>query len=128
MVEEHQSAQQEAPSPDDQPIQQPAPDIQSHKAMAIIGYIVPFLFFVPLLSEAKNNPYARFHAHQQLNLLLLWVLGHVAASVLSVILIGLLLYPLVMVTGIVLMIIGISTAARGEMKPLPLIGKFQLLQ
>ncbi|PIT97728.1 MAG: hypothetical protein COT71_04580 [Candidatus Andersenbacteria bacterium CG10_big_fil_rev_8_21_14_0_10_54_11] len=29
--------------------------ISSHKAVAVIGYIIPLLFFIPLVSEAKRN-------------------------------------------------------------------------
>ena len=46
--------------------------ISDHKMYAILGYILPFLFFLPLLSESsKNNPFARFHANQQLILLII---------------------------------------------------------
>jgi len=39
-------------------------DVQANKAMAIIGYILPFLFFIPLVTDAKTSPFARFHANQ----------------------------------------------------------------
>lgn len=99
-----------------------------HKAIAIVGYIIPVLFFIPLLSEAKNNAYAKFHANQQMNLLLWWVVGHVVAAILMFILIGALLYVVVYVGGVIFLVMGVINAANGQMKPLPLIGKIQLIK
>jgi len=99
-----------------------------HKVMAIIGYILPILFFIPLVTDAKNNQFARFHANQQLNLLLFAVIGNIVASVTVVIAIGVLLYPVVQIASLVFMIMGIINAAKMEMKPLPLIGKFNLIK
>lgn len=95
------------------------------KAFAILGYIIPLLFFIPLLTEAKNNPAAKFHANQQLNLLLFWV----AINVLAMIpILGWILYPFAVIAGFILMIIGIMNVAKDQQKPLPLIGGIHLLQ
>lgn len=99
-----------------------------HKAIAIVGYIIPILFFVPLLSEAKKNAYAKFHANQQLNLLLWWVVGHIVAAILMIIIIGALLYVVVYIGGVIFMVMGVINAANERMKPLPLIGKIQLIK
>jgi len=46
-------------------------DAESNKALAIVGYIIPILFFIPLINESsKNSPFAKFHANQQLVLLI----------------------------------------------------------
>lgn len=102
-------------------------DVEKNKAMAIVGYIIPILFFIPLVSDAKNSPFAKFHANQQLNLLLFWVVGEIAATVLTFVLIGFLIFPIVMIAGVVFMIMGIINASKGEMKALPLIGGFKLI-
>jgi len=102
-------------------------DVEKNKALAIVGYIIPILFFVPLVSDAKNSPYAKFHANQQLNLLLFWVIGWVAGAILMFVLIGFLVYFLVWIGGLIFMIMGIINAAQGTMKPLPLIGGFKLI-
>ncbi len=116
-----------------QPVQPAAPqgnqsDAEKNKAMAIIGYIIPILFFIPLVTDAKNSPFAKYHANQQLNFLLFAVVGYIISSILMVILIGFLLYFLVMIASIVFMIMGIINAAKGEMKPLPLIGGINIIK
>lgn len=103
-------------------------EIDDHKALAIIGYIIPILFFVPLITDAKNNKFAKYHANQQLNLLLFFLIGHVAAMILTFVLIGLLLFPIVYVGGFILIVMGAINAANGVMKPLPVIGKIQLIK
>ena len=120
--------QQSGPTPP-----QPSPPTSGgnnqHKTVAILGYILPFLFFIPLLSdEAKNNKFAKYHANQQLNLLLWWVIGNILASVLMFIMIGVLLYPIIYIGGVILLILGVINASNGENKPLPLIGKIELLK
>ena len=104
-----------------------ASDVEKNKAMAIVGYIIPILFFVPLVSDAKNSPFAKFHANQQLNFLLFLVVGQIVGGILTFILIGILVLFLVWVGYIVFLIMGIMNASKGEMKELPLIGGFKLI-
>lgn len=122
--EMHTSQSGNAPKPP-MPAATPA---NEHKVWAIVGYIIPILFFIPLVTEAKNDPFAKYHANQQLNLLLFWVVGQVAASVLAIILIGLIIGPLVVLGGIIFMIMGVMNAVNNKMKPLPLIGRWQLIK
>lgn len=103
-------------------------DAEKNKAMAIIGYIIPILFFIPLVTDAKDSVFAKYHANQQLNFLLFAVVGYIVSSILMVVLIGFLLYFLMMIASIVFMIMGIINAAKGEMKPLPLIGGINLIK
>lgn len=108
---------------------QGSPSVDKHKALAIIGYILPILFFLPfLMEEGKKSAFARFHANQQLNLLLFGVVGQIAAMVLTAVVIGVFLFPIVVIASLVFMIMGIINAANGNMKPLPLIGGFTLIK
>lgn len=85
--------------------------------MAIVAYI---LFFIPLLTDAKNDPFVKYHIKQGLVLFISWV----AVSVLSWI------PPIMFISWIlhlaltVLFVIGILHAINGEEKPLPFIGQF----
>ena len=111
--------------------QTPGDDISEHKLYAILGYILPFLFFLPLLQESsKHNAFARFHANQQLILLIGWAALYVVGNMLVMILymMGVFLLPLLNLAFLVLAILGIIHAAQGQMKELPVIGKFRLLK
>jgi len=90
---------------------------EKNTAMAIIAYII---FFVPLLTDVKNDPFVRYHVRQGLILFIFWIIVSFVQWI----------PPLYMITWIlhlgllVLLIIGIIHAANGEKKPLPIIGKF----
>lgn len=103
-----------------------ASDAEKNKAMAIVGYIIPILFFIPLISDAKNSPFAKFHANQQLNLLLAAVVVNIVGGVIPII--GwFIILPLGSIFLIVVAIMGIIHASKGEMKELPVIGGFKLI-
>jgi uncharacterized membrane protein len=113
------------------PIPTPAPTPaasgdQNNKLWAILGYIIPILFFVPLLGDQKNNPYVRWHANQQLDLLLFWIVVNVVLPMIP--LLGWALIPIAYIFGLVLMIMGIMNAQSSDHKRLPLIGKLELLK
>jgi uncharacterized membrane protein len=106
-------------------------ELSDHKLYAILGYIIPFLFFLPLLQDSsKNNVFARFHANQQLLILIIlvsfWALNNVLFMILYFIWFA--IAPLISLAILVLVIIGVINAAKGEMKELPIIGKFRLLK
>jgi uncharacterized membrane protein len=101
-------------------------DAEKNKVMGIVGYIIPILFFIPLISDAKNSPFAKFHANQQLNLLLAAIVVNIVGGVIPII--GwFIILPLGSIFLIVVAIMGIINAAKGEMKELPLIGGFKLI-
>jgi uncharacterized membrane protein len=91
---------------------------ESHKdkntGMAVVAYI---LFFVPLLTGAKNDSFVKYHVKQGLVLFLAWVVVSAVSMViwmLSILNLGL----------IVLLVLGILNAVHGKEEPLPLIGQY----
>ncbi len=103
------------------------PDVEKNKLMAIIGYIVPLLFFVPLVTAAKDSPFARFHANQQLVLLVVAFAVNIAGTIIPFI--GwAVIWPAGAIFVLILAIIGVVNASRGEMKPLPVIGGAELIK
>lgn len=101
-------------------------DVDQNKAMAIVGYLIPILFFVPMLAE-KKSPFGMFHAKQQLNLLLSAIAVQVVGGMIPF-LGWFIILPIGSLALIVIAIIGIMNAAKGEMKELPLIGGFQIIK
>ncbi len=112
-------------------------EIEQNKSLAIVGYIIPILFFIPLVTDAKDSKFAKFHANQQLNLLILGLAlsivgGPIISFILGVTVILAILVPLIwlaiLVVLIALMIMGIINASNGKMKELPVIGKINLIK
>lgn len=95
------------------------------KILAIVGYIFPILFFVPLIMDMKNNAFSRFHANQQLLLLIWYVITNV---IVMIPILGWIASPIMWVIGVILAIMGVINAAGGTMKPLPVIGKYELIK
>lgn len=103
-----------------------ASDVEQNKIMAMVGYIIPLLFFVPMLAE-KRSPFGMFHANQQLALLITAVIVQIVGTFIPII--GwFIILPIGMIAVIVIAIIGIINASKGEMKPLPLIGGFSIIK
>ena len=96
-------------------------DIEKNKVNAILSYL-GILIIVPLLSEdAKKSPFAKFHMNQGL---VLAIAGFVSSFIVWVPLIG-------WAIGIGLFVIwlmGLISAAQGEMKRVPLLGNIELIK
>lgn len=112
-------------------------DFSEYKTMTMLSYVLPFLFFLPLIDEkTKNIPYVRFHAGQQLNLLILIIAIHFVSNILYgvfymsplFLMIISQVMQLVYLGIVILVIIGAIHAYKGEMKELPFIGRFQIFK
>lgn len=109
-------------------------DVQDNKIMAILAYFGP-LVLVPIFA-AKESKFARYHANQGLVLLLVSIAYSIVYSILSAIIwaiswrLGFLssILGFVSIVFLVLAIIGIINANKGEMKPLPVIGNIRILK
>ncbi len=100
--------------------QQSAPNQKNkgkNTGMAVIAYIV---FFIPLLTDSKNDPFVKYHVKQGL---VLFICGAAVWLVINVIpVFGLFIAPILDVVLLVLLILGIINAVNGVEKPLPLVG------
>ena len=92
---------------------------QKNIGMAIVAYII---FFIPLLTDAKKDPFVKYHVKQGIVLfiasVLVGIISYILPWQLSII------SQLLEVCVFVLMVIGIVNASKGAQKPLPVIGKF----
>ncbi len=92
--------------------------------MAIIAYII---FFVPLLAGNRSQ-FVTYHTNQGTVLFIFAIaLQFVLTFLLFVPLLGLLL-QIARLLPLVLMIIGIMNASKGQMVPLPIIGGFTIIK
>ena len=138
------------PSPQQGAYQQPAPqqgayqqpvqgyvpsEAQMKKGMAILAYF-GILFLIPLFA-AKNDPFARYHTNQGLVLFIFMVIFNILSNVLTNILIEISPMLTLIVSGVfgiltlllcIFALIGIIRAAKGQMKPLPIIGGIRILK
>ena len=89
------------------------------KAFAILSYIC--VLVIISLIMGKKDKFVMFHAKQGVGILLLWV---ISPYVLWIPILGWILGPILMALTLVLMIYGIVYAAKGEEKPVPLVGKY----
>lgn len=101
---------------------------------SILSYI-GILWLIPLLVE-KNDKVVRFHVNQGIVLFIFDIIGSIAVGILSAIFVFIpvisflvvVIAPLFGILCFILMIIGIVNAANKSEKPLPIIGKFQVLK
>ncbi|KKS31195.1 MAG: hypothetical protein UV00_C0008G0014 [candidate division WWE3 bacterium GW2011_GWF1_42_14] len=88
------------------------------RIMAIVAY---FIFFLPLLTEYKDNDFVKFHVKQSILILILGV----GISVISYIpVIGWFIGMLAWMALMILWVLGILNAAAEKKEPLPVIGKY----
>ena len=105
-------------------------DAQDNKLMGILAYL-GILFLVPYFA-AKESPFAKFHANQGCVLFIVEIAISILAAILGYIpfigwILSILLY-LLSLGCFVFAILGIINAAKGEIKELPLIGKYKILK
>jgi len=101
---------------------------QKHALIAASAYI---MFFIPLLTGAKKDKFVEYHTKQGIGFFIfaatlrgiLAALGGPPYIAFGSTLSSLLLQPAHLVL-IVLMVLGIMNASKGETKPLPVIGKY----
>src|SRR3989339_893149 len=92
------------------------PEKEKHVGLAIIAYL---LFFVPLLTEAKDDVFVKYHVKQGFVLFLSAVITNII-SISPLPFIGILLqFGLV-----ILFFIGIINVLHEKKEPLPFIGQF----
>ncbi len=101
----------------------PSPSSTKNTSMAAIAYV---LFFVPLLTDAKDDSFVKFHVKQGLLLLIIGI----AISFLNVAIlyripfIGWLISFLLGIGLFVLWLLGLMNALNGKQEPVPLVGQY----
>lgn len=97
-------------------------EVEKNKPLAIIAYILPILFFLPILGD-QNSTYCKFHANQGLT----WLITLVVLSVVRIILafipvLGILCNILIWLALLAILIVFIIGSVKGKAYRLPFIG------
>ena len=90
---------------------------EKNTGMAVIAYL---LFFVPLLTGDKKDPFVKFHVKQGFLIFVAAVVG----SILNMTVILMPLGILTLIGVLILAIIGINNALHGKEEKLPILGQF----
>jgi uncharacterized membrane protein len=106
-----------------EPIKADSSDIENNKVFGILAYII---FFIPLFA-AKDSKFAKYHANQGLILFLAALAVNMIGTFIPI-LGWFLILPFGNLAVIVWAILGIIVAAKGETKPLPLIGSLNIIK
>lgn len=93
---------------------------QKDVLMALLCY-VSILVLIPLMTEAKNDPFVRFHIKQGL-VLLIASLGSMVLKMVPIL--GWIILPFYSLAIVILAIIGVVNAVSGKEQALPLIGQY----
>lgn len=96
-------------------------DVKSNKVMAILAYF-GILVLIPLFA-AKESKFARFHTNQGLILFICSIVSFCIGRIHGLGAISWILNIAILV----LAVMGIINAAKGENKALPLVGKFRII-
>lgn len=131
-----QAQQQTYQQPQQQAYAPVQSDAQQNKVMGILAYL-SWLVIVPWIA-AKESTFARYHTNQGLVLAIVEIAWWILSAILTAIataayslgflaVIGVISWILGIVF-LVFSILGIINAAKGEMKPLPIIGGIKILK
>lgn len=94
-------------------------DKNENVAMAVLAY---FFFFIPLLTDYKDDPFVKFHVKQSLLLFCVNMATYILRIVMGRIMWA--ITPLISTAVFVLFVIGLINAVNKETKELPIIGKY----
>lgn len=101
---------------------EPTPSSSKNTSMAAVAY---FLFFVPLLTDAKDDPFVKYHVKQGLLLLILGIIVSIFNSIIGRIpFIGWAVSLLLGVGMFVLWLLGLMNALNGKQEPVPVVGQY----
>ena len=108
------------------PVTKVSGSTSKNTTMAALAYV---LFFIPLLTDAKKDPFVKFHVKQSLVLLIVsigWSLSSRFLSYLPVLgwIVGGLVGTVISILLLILWIKGLMNALNGKQEELPVIGKY----
>ncbi len=99
-------------------------EIENSKALAILAYLISFLFFLPYVSNNQSQ-YAKFVSNQAFTIFVVGVAGGIVTRILGIIpILGSLIQIAFSLAFFALAILGVIDSASGRVRKLPVVGKF----
>jgi uncharacterized membrane protein len=95
-----------------------SPHTNNHTSLAALAYI---LFFIPLLTKEKENPFVLYHVKQGFTVFTASILLSIMVTIAPLLFY---IFSLAQLGIVVLVVIGIMNAIAGKKEPIPLIGHF----
>jgi uncharacterized membrane protein len=104
----------------------PAVAASEDKTVAILSYITLLGFIAAMIiHSSKKTALGAFHLRQTLGFFLTVIAFSIGQFVLLIIpILGWLAVPAIWITLFVLLIVGLISAIKGEMKPMPILGSY----
>ncbi len=121
-------AQPPVPPANDHTADFDAEDISSNKIIAMAAYLLGALGVIIAFMVGKDSPYAKFHAHQSLKLLVVEALLEIATAILVWTIIVPIAGAICLIIVKVIRIICFFQVAAGKAKDAPIIGSFPFLK
>ncbi len=97
-------------------------DISRNKVVVMIPYILPILFFLPIIKD-KNSPYCTFHANQQLAWLVCCVIVSLVEAIIGFIpIVGTIVTVVLSVVLFIFSVLLMLSAGEGKAVRVPFFG------
>ena len=98
------------------------PEVDKNKPLAIIAYVLPILFFLPILGDS-NSTNCKYHPNQSLT----WLIALVALSIVRIILafipiLGILCNIVLWLAIVAMLVVYIIGAVKGKAYRMPFVG------
>jgi|GEM_PF-2361069 len=97
----------------------PQDQVETGKLFAILSYVVPFFFLIPLIQ--RENRFAHFHARQVLGFVMFALALNLVVQIIPLSITAL-LGPVLLFAQLALLVFGVYQAAVGRATELPVIG------
>lgn len=101
-------------------------DVATNKWVPIVMFLIPILFFLPLVMEdKKNSAYCKFYSNQ----VLLYMIFSFAIGLVNIIpLLGQIIYAIAGIVMFIFWIIVLVGACQGKAKKFPIFGGIEIIK
>lgn len=98
-------------------------DVQQNKVAAVVPYLIPVLFFLPLIMD-KNSAFCKFHANQQFTWFLLTAVLVIVKNIIGIIpIIGGIANTVLNIAQLAVAVALMYGASKGKALRLPFVGE-----